>query len=140
VSSKGKSNHRWIVGRKVNIIVNQEIRIVSVEDVKANSSDKIFTRSIKQVSGIVLCDSGYRDKEDMPSNIKIFKRGKWNERMVIESLFSLWTRVYNIKKSFHRTVNGFKSKIRYTAALINVLFDLNKECGFKEMSTVQWAL
>jgi hypothetical protein len=60
--------------------------------------------------------------------------------MGIETLFSLWTRICNMKKSFHRTVTGFKAKIWYLAALTNIVIRKNEELGFTRLSMVQWSL
>ena len=57
-----------------------------------------------------------------------------------QTLFSLWTRVLNMKKSFHRTTEGFKAKLSYLAVLTNIILGKNEELGFAKLSMVQWSL
>ena len=105
-----------------------------------NIPDKNFNSSLKDLNGIILADQGFRDKDGVPDNFKICKKGSWNCRMFIETLFSLWTRICNFKRSFHRTVNGFKAKVSYLVALTNIIFSTNESLGFKMFPMKQWAL
>jgi len=140
VSKKGLSNHRWIVGRKINVVINEKCEIVIRQHTTQNECDNTFDDDIEKVNGIVLADGNYpRRNGQTPKNMKICARGKWNERMCVETLFSLWTRVCNMKQSFHRTVRGFEVKAHYLCALTNVLIKLNDKFGFKHLSMVQWA-
>lgn len=143
VSSKGKSNHRWIVGRKLNIAINGNLEIIGYADEKDNECDNIFDDQFSKIEGIMLTDNNYRRSEKnggTPENIKICPRGEWNDRMIIETLNSLWVRICKIKKCFHRTVEGFKARMRYLVALTNIILNLNEGLGFKRLSMVQWAL
>jgi hypothetical protein len=140
VSKKGKSNHRWIVGRKITPVINSDLEIVNYTDDTDNVPDKTFNEMIKTILGIVLADMGFRDKNGIPENMKICEKGKWGDRMLIETLNSLWVRVCQIKRSFHRSVNGFKAKIAYMMMLTNIVFQSNESLGYKKFSMVQWAL
>lgn len=140
VSGKGKSNHRWIVGRKVVVTINQNYEIVALSDDKANVHDNTFDEEQKDGADITLTDLGFKKKEGTPENFKICKKGEWNERMGVETLFSLWTRILNMKKSFHRKTEGFRAKLRYLAALTNIIMRKNEELGFAKLSMVQWSL
>lgn len=141
VSGKGKSNHRWIIGRKICVSFNGKLRITNYADTTVNMSDNTFNEAFIDKISIRLTDNGFRKREGQtPDNFKICSRGTWNDRMVVETLFSLWTRVCNMKKSFHRTVAGFKTKIAYLVALTNTLFDLNVQLQFNEFSMAQWAI
>lgn len=140
VSGKGKSNHRWIVGRKVAVTINQNYEIVTVSDDKANVCDNTFDQEQKDGAEITLTDLGFKKKEGTPDSFKICRKGQWNERMGVETLFSLWTRILNMKKSFHRTIGGFKAKLSYMAALTNIIIGKNEELGFAKLSMAQWSL
>jgi len=140
VSKKGLSNHRWIIGRKINVVINQDLSIVSCQSNTANVSDKNFNASLSKISGIVLADSGYREREGISENMKICRKGTWNCRMYVETLFSLWERICNAKRSFHRTVAGFAAKSAFLATLTNIVFSLNESFGFNRFSLAQWAL
>lgn len=140
VSGKGKSNHRWIVGRKTAVTINQNYEIVTISDDKVNVSDNSFDEEHTEAADINLTDFGFKRKVGTPENFKICKKGQWNERMGVETLFSLWTRVLNMKKSFHRTTEGFRAKLSYLAALTNIIVRKNEELGFAKLSMVQWSL
>lgn len=145
VSKKGKSNKRWIVGRKINIAINGELEITDYQDNTDNVCDNTFDEAYEEKqTHIFLTDKGYRRQNKYggtPANFKICNAGTWNdERMWIERLFSLWTRICNMKHSFHRTIAGFKAKVAYLVALTNIVFRLNESLGFHKCSLVQWAL
>lgn len=140
VSKKGVSNHRWIVGRKLAVSVNQKLQIIKVSDDTSNVSDTSFDDDHALADSITLIDKGFKKKEGTPENFKICPKGKWNERMIIETLFSLWTRICNAKSSFHRSVEGFKAKMAYLVSLSNLIINLNEKLGFRRLSMVQWAL
>lgn len=140
VSQKGVSNHRWIVGRKLAVTINQALQVVKTSDDTANVSDTIFDKEHALEESITLTDRGFKKKEGTPKTFKICPKGKWNERMVIETLFSLWTRICNAKRSFHRSQEGFKAKMSYLISLSNLVLGLNEKLGFRRLSMVQWAL
>lgn len=144
VSQKGKSNHRWIVGRKINVALNGELEIVNYQDATANVCDNTFDEYYEaDTNHIYLTDKGYRKQErygGTPSTFKICSSGTWNERMWIERLFSLWTRICGMKHAFHRSIKGFEAKVSYLVALTNIVFRLNESLGFTKCSLVQWAL
>lgn len=140
VVKKGKSNKRWIVGRKINVAINATLDISNYQDATANVCDNRFNPAYDKVNGILFTDKGYRQKSGLPANFKICEAGKWNDRMWIERLFSLWTRICGMKHSFHRTVKGFQAKVSYLIALTNIVFQLNEALGFNKCSMVQWAL
>lgn len=140
LSQKGVSNHRWIVGRKLAVTINQSLQVVKMSDDTANVSDTIFDEQHALEGSITLTDRGFKKKEGTPQTFKICPKGKWNERMVIETLFSLWTRICNAKKSFHRSTEGIKAKLAYLVSLSNLIVGLNEKLGFRRLSMVQWAL
>ena len=144
VSRKGKSNRRWIVGRKTNVTMNGELEIVDYQENTANVCDNTFDEPFtEKQEQIYLTDKGYRKQElygGTPPTFKICASGTWNERMWIERLFSLWTRICGMKHSFHRSVKGFQAKLAYLVALTNIVFRLNESLGFHKCSLAQWAL
>src|SRR6266478_4399300 len=58
VSGKGKSNHRWIVGRKVAVTINQNYEVVKVTEEKDNVCDNNFDEEHKETADINLTDQG----------------------------------------------------------------------------------
>lgn len=144
VSKQGISNKRWIVGRKINVAINSKLEIFKYQDDTVNIPDNKFNEEYAKINGIMLVDYGYRVSKRkgkiLPDNFKICSLGRWNDRMWIERLYSLWTRICGMKHSFHRSVKGFKAKVSYLVALTNLIFTLNDQFGFKKCSMVQWAL
>ena len=139
---KGFSNNRWMVGRKIGIVINSSFEIVHYNTDLAGGTDKTFNKDFSNINGIILADTGYNDKDksQIPKNLKICKKGTWNDRMLIESLFSLWKRMLNTKQMMVKTLNGFNARASYLCALTNILFDLNIECGYNKFSMKQWTL
>jgi hypothetical protein len=130
VCGKGKSNHRWIVGRKICVRINDTGRVVAYDDDTVNVCDKIFNALADDDTSITLADFNFRDKNGIPPTMKICPRGSWNERMTVEDVFSLWTLVCHAKRFFVRSVEAFKTRIAYLVALTNIAFDLNQAWGF----------
>lgn len=93
---KGKSNH--IVGIKLAWLANQYGEVVEWQWLPANVSDQDFRDVVdwQDEQTVVLADSGFRlvAAEDDGLPINICPRGIWNERFVIETAFSLLTRVF----------------------------------------------
>lgn len=128
IGKKGKSNWRWIVGMKLCWLINDKGPVVSWAWDTANVADKTFLPLVEALDGqsIVLADVGFNDQDGLPDNLKLCPRGSWNERMVIETTFSLVTRVCGLKKVFHRTRHHFEARLAYVTALFNTLLALNR--------------
>lgn len=128
VGKKGKSNWRWIVGLKLCWLINDEGQVVDWAWNTANVADKVFLPLAAALGEetIVLSDTGFNDKDGIPSNVKLCPRGTWNERMLIETTFSLATMVCHLKKLFHRTCHHFEAHLAYLVALFNALLALNR--------------
>lgn len=125
VARKGKSLHRWIVGAKLCVLLDEWGRIVGFDVAGANVHDSHFHPLIARVEEqmIVLADRGFKAQADNPENLKICERGKWNERMLVETLFSLLTTVLGLKKLTHRLLAPLKARLAYTCAVCNLCFD-----------------
>lgn len=122
IGKKGKSNHRWIVGAKLGLLCNGQGQVVNWMCDTANVYDAAFHPLLKGVQEemIVLCDRGFYSRTGNPANLKVCKRGKWNQRMIVETIFSLFTRILNLKHLTHRTWNGLKTRFAYVAAAFNI--------------------
>jgi hypothetical protein len=70
---------------------------------------------------IVLTDLGFRDRNGVPNNLKLCPKGAWNERMIIETAFSMLTVVCQSKKRFHRLAEYLWAHCAYLAARFNVV-------------------
>ena len=123
IGRKGKSNHRWIVGGKLCLLLNQDGLVVAWDCATANVADNTFQPLIKQFEGemIVLADEGFHAKAGDPENLKVCTRGTWNVRMVIETVLSMLTLVNHFKHVMHRVWAYFEMRLSYTMAMFNVL-------------------
>jgi hypothetical protein len=115
---KGKSNRRWIVGVKMCWIINQDGRVVNWQWTTANACDNVFLPLIEQYEAqtITLSDLGFRCKEGVPENLKLCAKHTWNERGMIETIFSFLTEVCLLKKLFHCQEVPLEAHLRYLAA------------------------
>lgn len=124
IGKKGKSNHRWIVRFKVCVVVNKFGLICGFDVATANVYDANFRPLIERFKDkmVVLADTHFhsRDGKD-PENMKVCKRGSWNVRMLIETVFSMMTRVFNFKKMSHRVWEYFRARVGYAMAAFNIL-------------------
>ena len=95
IGRKGLSNHRWIVGGKLCLLLNQWGLIVGWASATANVADNTFQWLIQQVDGrmIVLSDTGFHAAEGDPTNLKLCQRGEWQDRMLVETVLSMLTLV-----------------------------------------------
>ena len=84
IGRKGLSNHRWIVGGKLCLLLNQWGLIVAWACATANVADNTFQWLIRQYEErmIVLSDTAFHAAEGDPSNLKLCPRGEWQDRLL----------------------------------------------------------
>jgi hypothetical protein len=146
IGRKGKSNHRWIVGGKLCLVLNQYGLVVDWGADMANVYDATFQPLIEQFEEkmVVLTDTAFHSKTGDPVNMKICPRGVWNERMIIETVLSMLTTVCHFKKVGHRVWDYFKARLAYTMAIFNILVQWHgfepDENGFIELSMAEFSL
>ena len=70
---------------------------------------------------VVFADTGFAKADWDASNLRICQRGQWNDRMLIETVLSMLTRVCHLKKVAHRCWVYFKTRLAFTMALFNLL-------------------
>jgi hypothetical protein len=123
LGKKGKSNHRWIVGVKLAVLLNQWGLVVDWDWHTANVHDSVFAPLIERFDNcmIVLADSNFHAKEGDPLNLKICPRGQWNERMIVETFYSLLHHVCRLKQVSQRARQHLEARLAYTVALFNLL-------------------
>src|SRR5581483_8897689 len=73
---------------------------------------------------IVLADDGFRRKDGVPENGKLCAKGTWNDRMTVETSFSLLTVICGLKRIFHRLKAFMQARLASAVALFNVLVTL----------------
>jgi hypothetical protein len=146
IGKKGVSNHRWIVGGKLCLVLNQYGLVVAWDCDTANVADNTFRPLIEQFDGqmIIFGDTGFHTKGGDPANFKLCLRGQWNERMMIETVLSMLTLVNHFKKVMHRVWEYFQARLAFTMAAFNVLAQWNgllpDANGFVHLSIAEFNL
>ena len=120
---KGLSNHRWIVGGKLAVVLNKWGLVCAWSADTANVHDSAFLPLVAQFAEqmIVLADGNFARTQGTPPNLKVCPRGTWNDRMLVETTFSMLTLVCHAKHAIHRTWRYFTMRLAFTVALFNIL-------------------
>lgn len=123
IGKKGLSNHRWIGGGKLCLLLNHLGLIVSWDFGTANQYDADVHPLIAQVadSMVVLSDTAFHSAAGDPHNLKVCPRGAWNERMLMETVLSMLTTICHFKKVCHRVWAYFAARLAFTMALFNAV-------------------
>ena len=146
IGKKGFASWKWIVGGKFCLLTNKFGLITAWSVKTANVSDQEFLPLVEAVSekSIVLADIGFRRKINQPENLKVCRRGEWNDRMLIETVFSLLSQVCKLKHLRHRVWAYFEMRLGLTVAVFNLLQrwnDLNfDENGVSHLSLAEFSL
>jgi hypothetical protein len=146
IGRKGLSNHRWIVGGKLWLLLNQWGLIVGWACATANVADNTFQGLVRQFEEqmIVLSDMGFHAAEGDPTNLKLCQRGEWEDRMLVETVLSMLTLVCHFKKVMHRVWAYFHARLAFTMAAFNVLVQWHglrpNAAGFVPLSIAEFSL
>ena len=146
IGKKGFAAWKWIVGGKFCLLANKFGLVTDWQVATANVSDQEFLPLVEAVQGkmIVLADKGFRRKIDQPENLKICQRGEWNDRMLIETIFSLLSQVCKLKHLRQRVWAYFEMRLAYTVAMFNVLQQWNglnfDKYGVSHLSLAEFSL
>ncbi len=126
VGKKGRDKGRWSIGIKVCFLLNDVGRVVNWDWASMNVNDKHFHPVVEPFIGqtIALADFGFRGKDGVPENMKICKKGTWNERMCVETVFSMLTTVCDLKRIRHRLSAYIQMRLAYVVAMFNILLEL----------------
>ena len=124
--TKSKDKGRWSVGVKLCWILNRFGQVCGWIWDTMNCPDQEFLDFFEEYDqeAIVLADWGFRCAEGVPNNVKICKKGTWNDRMLVETAFSLLTVVCNAKKIHHRLEAYIEARLAYTVAMFNICLKL----------------
>src|SRR3989454_5416783 len=146
IGRKGLSHHRWMVGGKLCLVLNQWGLIVAWECATANVADTSFqwlSRPFEERM-IVLSDTGFHAAEGDPINLKLCQRGEWEDRMLVETVLSMLTLVCHFKKVMHRVWAYFQARLAFTMAAFNVLVQWHglqpTASGFVPLSIAEFSL
>jgi hypothetical protein len=127
IGRKGFSNHKWIVGGKLCLLLNKWGLVVDWDCATANVHDSAFAPMIAHYEEqmIVLADQLFSRKPSNPTNLLICERGKWNTRMMIETVLSMLHTICHLKHMAHRGWTYFKARLAFTMAAFNLLAQWN---------------
>ena len=126
IGKKGRDKGRWSIGIKLCWLLNKYRRIVGWDWHGMNTHDNRFhplAEALAETS-IVFADFGFRSSAGVPDNIKVCKKGTWNERMFVETALSMVTLVCDLKRLRHRVAGYVTARLACVAAMFNVLLDL----------------
>jgi hypothetical protein len=100
IGQKNRDKGRWSIGIKLGWILNTFGQVVGWHGLTMNCPDQDFLPLVDLLreDGVVLSDLGFRCKGGVPANLKLCLKGTWNDRMLIETVFSLLTVVCQAKK------------------------------------------
>jgi hypothetical protein len=146
IGRKGLSNHRWIVGGKLCLLLNQWGLVVAWACATANVADNTFQGLVRQFEEqmIVLSDTGFHAAEGDPTNLKLCQRGAWEDRMLVETVLAMLTLVCHFKQVMHRGWAYFHARLAFTMAAFNVLVQWHglrpNASGFVPLSIAEFSL
>ena len=126
IGKKNRDKGRWSIGIKLCWVLNTLGQVVGWHWLTMNCPDQDFLPLVDLLSedGWCCLTSVFAVKRGIPDNLKVCPKGTWNDRMMIETVFSLLTVVCQGKKMFHRTAAHLEARLAYTAAMFNVLLHL----------------
>jgi hypothetical protein len=146
IGRKGLSNHRWIVGYTLCLLINQWGGIVGGLCAPAHVHDTLFHPLIQvfQNRMLILADTGFHARDGDPPNLNLCPRGTWNDRMLIETVFSMLTLISHTKKMMHRVTDYLEARLAFTVTAFNLLIQwhgLNPDPdGFIPLSIAEFNL
>jgi hypothetical protein len=144
--TKNKDKGRWSVGIKVAWILNTFGQVCGWTWNKMHCHDNEFLDYLVEFNdwAVLLADWGFRCRDDIPESVQLCKKGTWNDRMVVETAFSLLTVVCKAKKIHHRLEADIEARLAYTAAMFNTCLKLFHELHPEEspfkMSIAEFSL
>jgi hypothetical protein len=146
IGRKGLSNHRWIVGGKLCLLLNQWGLVVGWACATANVADNTFQWLVRQFEDqmIVLSDTARHAAEGDPSNLTLGPRGEWEERILVETVLSMLTLVCHFTKVMHRVWTYCHARLAFTMAACNILVQWHGlqpiMAGFVPLSIAEFSL
>ena len=126
IGKKGRDKGRWSIGVKLCWLLNQQRQVVGWDWDTMNTHDQHFHPVAEAVNGIsvVFADEGFRKADGVPDNLKLCKKGTWNERMFVETALSMVTVICDLKRMHHRVDVYVATRFACVSAMFNVLLDL----------------
>ena len=126
VGKKNKDKGRWSIGLKLCWMLNDRGHVVGWRWTTMNRPDQDFNSLVEALDGqtITLSDWGFRCAQGVPDTLKLCAKRTWNERMIVETSFSMITVGCGAKKLFHRVSAYIDAHLAYLVGMFNVLLAL----------------
>lgn len=123
IGRKGKSNHRWSGGFKFCLLINVWGGIVGWLSAPAHVHATLFHPLIQlfQNRMLILGDTGFHAHGGAPPNFKLCPRGPWNDRMLIETVFSMLTLISQTKHMMPRGIDSLQARLAFTVTAFKLL-------------------
>jgi len=146
IGKKGRDKGRWSVGVKLCWLLNKYGQVVSWDWDGMNVHDQHFHSVVETVrdESVVFADYGFRCVQGIPDNLKLCAKGTWNERMFVETAFSMVTIVCDLKRIRHRLAEYVSTRLACVTAMFNILLelfhDLHPDAHPMQMSIAEFSL
>jgi hypothetical protein len=123
IGQQGQSNHRWIVGGKLGVILHQWGVSCAWDCATANGHAPHFQPLLAPCEGqmLGLADTGFHAKTGDPAHLQVCPRGPWNTRLLVETVWSMLTTVFQSTKVGHRVWASFRARLAWTMVALNLL-------------------
>ena len=104
-------------------VVNRFGLICAWDCAGANVHDQTFHPLLRRYDGrmVVLADWGFHRAAGAPANVMICRRGQWNVRMKVATVFSMLSVKWGFKEQRHRGWACFKAHMARAVAGFNIL-------------------
>ncbi len=129
IGKKGRDKGRWSIGVKLCWLLNKYGQVVGWDWSGMNTHDQHFHPLLETVSetSVVFADEGFRKADRIPSNLKLCKKGTWNDSMFVETALSMVTIVCDLKRMRHRVADYVQTRLALVSAMFNVLLELHHD-------------
>jgi hypothetical protein len=146
IGKKGRDKGRWSIGIKLCWLLNKYGQVVGWDWDTMNTHDQHFHSLAEAIAetSVVFADEGFRHRDGVPANMKLCKKGTWNERMFVETALSMVTIVCDLKRIRHRLPAFIATRLACVSAMFNVLLDvyheLHPDAHLMKMSIAEFSL
>ena len=146
IGQKGISNHRGMVGGKLCLLLNKWGLAAGWDCETANGSDLAFQPLIQAVEDrmIAFSETGFHAQEGAPLKLKFCPKGRWNDRMLIETVLSMLTAARRFKRMRPCAWSAVKARLAFGTGLFNLLVEWHgralDETGFFKLSMAEFSL
>jgi hypothetical protein len=146
IGRKGLSNHRWMVGGKLWLLLNPWGVSVAWDWATANGAEPTFQwlRRQGEERMLVLSDTACQAAAGDPANLTLCQRGEGEARLLVETVCSRRTLVSHGTQVMPRGWAYGQARLAFTMAAFNVLVQwpglLPKASGFVPLSIAEFSL